>query len=189
MPKATFTARWVASIQAPERGQLDYFDSKPPTLGLRVSYGGKKSWFVMYRYQGRLRRLTLGIYPHLSLADARSKATTIRHSVAQGEDPATEKQTLRQAPTVAEVIEQFMTLYSKPHKKSWRSDHAIFQKEILPAAGLVKGVVDEPFGGREQMAVDLHVVPCRVDFRAELADDAAVDADPPFEDESLGRPA
>ncbi|MCZ6873821.1 MAG: Arm DNA-binding domain-containing protein [bacterium] len=135
MPKATFTARWVAGIQAPERGQLDYFDNKSPNLGLRVSYGGKKSWFVMYRYQGRLRRLTLGIYPHLRLADARSKGTTIRHAVAQGEDPATEKQTLHKAPTVAEVVEQFMTLYSKPHKKSWREDHATFQKEILPVWG------------------------------------------------------
>lgn len=28
-----------------------------------------------------------------------------------------------------------MTLYSKPHKKSWREDHATFQKEILPVWG------------------------------------------------------
>jgi hypothetical protein len=53
----------------------------------------------MYRSGGRLRRLTLGTYPALSLADARQQAMTARHAVAHGEDPALHKQTLRHAPT------------------------------------------------------------------------------------------
>jgi hypothetical protein len=34
MAKATFTARWVTALQAPEAGQVDYFDRKPPSLGI-----------------------------------------------------------------------------------------------------------------------------------------------------------
>jgi len=63
---------------------VDYFDSKPPSLGLRVTPYGCKTWFIMYRSNGRLRRLTLGTYPVLSLADARQHAMATRHTVAQG---------------------------------------------------------------------------------------------------------
>lgn len=55
MPKVTFTARWVTAVQLPAVTQVDYFDSKPPSLGLRVTPHGRKSWFVMYRSSGRLR--------------------------------------------------------------------------------------------------------------------------------------
>jgi len=54
----------------------------------------------MYRIHGRLRRFTLGTYPALSLADARSKALTAKHAVAAGDDPAIEKQHARQALTI-----------------------------------------------------------------------------------------
>ena len=62
MPKANFTARWVATVKSPYEGQVDYFDTKPPNLGLRVSSHGRKSWFIMYRTAGRLHRLTLDVH-------------------------------------------------------------------------------------------------------------------------------
>jgi hypothetical protein len=83
MAKATFTAPWVTSVKPPAVGQVDYFDTRPPSLGLRVSSSGRKIWFIMYRSGGRLRRLTLGTYPALGLADARSQAATARHTIAQ----------------------------------------------------------------------------------------------------------
>jgi hypothetical protein len=70
MAKTTFAARWVTALQPPEAGQVDYFDNKPPSLGLRVTPHRHKTWFIMYRSGGRLRRLTLGTYPSLSLAEA-----------------------------------------------------------------------------------------------------------------------
>lgn len=103
MPKATFTVRWVTAVPLLAVGQVDYFDSKPPSLGLCVTPHGRKTWFVMYRSSGRLRRLTLGTYPALSLADARQQARDARHTVAQGGDPAAHKQGLRTAPTVSDL--------------------------------------------------------------------------------------
>ena len=47
MPKATFTARWVAAVQPPTVGQVDYFDTKPPSVGLRVAPSGRKTWFIL----------------------------------------------------------------------------------------------------------------------------------------------
>jgi hypothetical protein len=84
MATATFTARWVETVSAPTMGQVDYFDTKPPKVGLRVSSQGRKTWFVMYRSGGRLRRYTLGVYPVLSLADARAQALAVCGRVGTG---------------------------------------------------------------------------------------------------------
>ena len=135
MAKMTFTARWVESVNLPEKGQVDYFDTKPPGVGLRISYSGRKSWFVMYRSGGRLRRLTLGTYPALTLADARDKATAAKHSVAQGEDPALQKQSARIAPTVAELAEQYLAKHAKPNKKSWKEDERLLNRDVVPFWG------------------------------------------------------
>ena len=135
MAHAHFTARWVAAVPAPPQGQVDYFDPTPPSLGLRVAPSGRKTWFVMYRASGRLRRYTLGTYPAVSLADARQRATDARHSVAHGGDPATQRQAARHAPTVAELGAQYLDLYAKVQKKSWREDARYLTGDVLPAWG------------------------------------------------------
>ena len=135
MAKATFTAKWVETVKPPEQGQIDYFDTKPPGIGLRLSNSGRKTWFVMYRTNGRLRRLTLGTYPALSLADARDQATAAKHTVAKGEDPALQKQSARIAPTVADVATQYLDRYAKNHKKSWRDDARLLHREVLSEWG------------------------------------------------------
>jgi integrase len=131
MAKAAFTARWVTFVKPPATGQVDYFDTRPPSLGLRVSSSGRKTWFIMYRSGGRLRRLTFGTYPALGLADARSQAATARHTVAQGNDPAVEKHDARHAPSVSDIASQYLTLYAKVQKKSWRDDARLLHREVL----------------------------------------------------------
>src|SRR5215470_9214387 len=138
MAKAMFTARWIAAVKPSTQKQVDYFDTKPPALGLRLAPSGRKTWFIMYRSGGRLRRLTLGTYPALSLAEAREEALSARHTVAKGGDPATDKQRLSAAPTVEEIATQYVGLYAKIHKKSWREDARLLAKEVLPRWGARK---------------------------------------------------
>ncbi|MCZ6873512.1 MAG: integrase arm-type DNA-binding domain-containing protein [bacterium] len=135
MPKVTLTTRWVASVKPPPTGRIDYFDTKQPGIGLRVASSGHKTWFIMYRSGRRLRRLTLGPYPAISLADARNQALDARHAVAKGEDPAVHKQASRGAPPLAEVAEQYIEKYARVHKKSWRDDARLLQKEVIPHWG------------------------------------------------------
>jgi len=135
MAKATFTARWIAALKPSTEKQVDYFDTKPPSLGLRLAPSGRKTWFILYRAGGRLRRLTLGTYPVLSLADAREQALSARHTVAKGGDPATDKQRLSAAPTVEEIATQYLDLYAKVHKKSWREDARFLTTDVLPQWG------------------------------------------------------
>ena len=60
MPQKKFTDRTISNLKPPKEGQDDYFDTATPGFGIRVSYGGSKSWFVKYVHKGRQRRMTLG---------------------------------------------------------------------------------------------------------------------------------
>ena len=53
------TARSVKSAKAINGRRTDVFDAVVPGLALRVSPSGSKSWAVLYRSRGRLRRLTI----------------------------------------------------------------------------------------------------------------------------------
>src|SRR5207249_1213064 len=59
-----------------------------PGLALRISYGGRRSWVFFYRIGGRLRRMTLGTYPAVSLAEARQAWREARTEAQTGRDPS-----------------------------------------------------------------------------------------------------
>ncbi len=132
MPKLKFTARGIEAIKPPKSGQVDYWDSALLGFILRVSYGGKKAWCLSYRHEGRKRRLTLGTYPALSLADARLKAGDALREVAHDKDPAADKEAHRKAETFGELAIEFLEKHSKKRKKSWRVDERAFERDLLP---------------------------------------------------------
>ena len=101
MPKVNLTARTVKAIRSPASGRIEYWDQGLPGLWLRVSDRGRKSWGITYRLNGRQRRLTLGKFPDLSLADARDKAGVLLREVGFGHDPAEEKQKIAIRPDAA----------------------------------------------------------------------------------------
>lgn len=127
-----FTARTVDSLK-PTRGQRsEYFDTEVRGLALRVTGSGHKSWAVLYRHRGRLRRLTLGSAAVLSLADARQRARDTVRDAQDGADPATEKQQHRTAETIADLATDYIERYAQPRKRSWKADQRILNAEILP---------------------------------------------------------
>ena len=87
MPTTNLTAASVHRLKPPSSGQVEYYDRRLPSFGLRLSYHGTKSWFVMTRLDGKLIRVTLGRHPALSLADAREEARRTTTLAAAGKDP------------------------------------------------------------------------------------------------------
>ncbi len=72
-------------------------DSEVQGLELRVSRSGRKAWSLRYRPRlrsgghGRQRRKSLGLYPQMTLADARAEARSIIGEAARGNDPLEEQ--------------------------------------------------------------------------------------------------
>jgi integrase len=72
----------LRSLKAPGK----YFDGHG--LYLEVTQAGGRYWRMKYRHLGKENRLAFGVYPTVSLKDAREKATQAREQLAQGENPA-----------------------------------------------------------------------------------------------------
>lgn len=107
MASLKLTERAVSAARAGAGGRAELWDSQVPGLALRVSGRGHKAWTFRYRVpDGRQRRLTLGPYPALSLADARGKALGVASSVSSGGDPVEEKRAAG-AKALAERIKTF----------------------------------------------------------------------------------
>ncbi len=135
MPRKKLTDRTVAGLKAPAAGQVDYFDDNPRSFGLRISAGGRKAFFVMYRFDRRLRRYTLGPYPALRLAEARKKAKDALHAVAHDRDPAAESASRRSAIRLVDLGKEYIERHAKPNKRSWKEDQRLLTVELEPALG------------------------------------------------------
>lgn len=135
MPRKKLTDRTVAGLKPPASGQVDYFDDNPRSFGLRVSAGGRKAFFVMYRFDRRLRRYTLGPYPALRLVEARRKAKDALHAVAHGRDPAAESASRRSAIRLVDLGKEYIERHAKPNKRSWKEDQRILTIELEPVLG------------------------------------------------------
>ena len=119
-----------------DEGRRDYPDGNG--LHIRVSPSGNKTWVLLYRQNGKMRRTTLGTYPSMSLAAARMKTAEIRLRIKAGEDPDPEATANRNAPTVAEFAQEYIERWAKPHKKTWTEDQRVLDKEFIPTIGKVK---------------------------------------------------
>ena len=138
MPTMKMTARSLATLRPPAKGQVDYFDEALPGFGLRVSYGGRRAWILLYRHHGVKRRMKIGSYPTLPLAVARDQARAALRDVALGKDPAAEKTARRESETVADIAREYLEKHAKAKKRSWRHDERTLRNDVLPPIGKLK---------------------------------------------------
>ena len=66
-------------------------------LYLEVAPSGGKWWRLKYRYQGKEKRLSLGVYPDVSLKDARERRDAARKRLANGIDPSGHRKATKSA--------------------------------------------------------------------------------------------
>src|ERR1700679_125025 len=57
-------------------------------LYLEVSPTGSKWWRLKYRFDGKEKRLALGVYPDVGLKDARERRDSARKLLSNGVDPS-----------------------------------------------------------------------------------------------------
>jgi len=142
MPNIRFSKSGLDRVPAPNRDTI-YWDDALPGFGLRVKTSGVKSFVVQYRNRqtGQSKRKTLGRYgPTLSLHAARDMAKKLLSEVVRGEDPVTMARALRQAPTVHQLAEQYMSEHAIPKKRpgSIRNDRSMLDRYILKKMGSLR---------------------------------------------------
>ena len=111
MATVNLTARYLDLLK-PQRKRYEVFDTIVPGFAIRVTPAGHKSFTLYYRHHGRIRRVGLGRYPDILLADARKAATQHRGRIFDGADPAEEKKTERatNGDTVGALFDRLCTI-------------------------------------------------------------------------------
>ena len=126
MPHARFTDRTIKAFKPPAEGQTDYYDEPKtgqeyvPGFGMRVSYGGTKTFFVKYVIHGKQRRDKLGLYPEMPLAAARTRARETRGLAAQGIDSKMLSRQDEEAWTFSQLVDYYIENHAKEKMpRSW----------------------------------------------------------------------
>lgn len=147
MAKKRLTDRAVKLLKARSE-RYEVWDSSSPGFGVRVSPAGRKSFVYLYRFEGRPRRMTLGVYAssghqRASLARARTLYANAREMLEEeGRDPGTElvtqKRARREAATVNDLADEYLEKWAKPRKRSWKEDERLLNSNVLPFIGRKK---------------------------------------------------
>lgn len=124
-------------------------------LYLLIHPNGGKYWQMAYRFGGKQKTLSVGVYPEVSLADARDRREQARKLLANDADPSAIKQATKQEKqkTLQVSANSFSILAAEFHKvKSpmWTEGHAKqwlgnLEKYALPVIG------DRPIADIEPM--------------------------------------
>ena len=122
----------VQKLSLPERGQRDHFDPSYPGLVVRASHGGRKTWVFMFRVGRRQRRMTLGTYPAMSLAEARQAWREARSEVEAGRDPCRVKE--RATTDVDGVVAEWLRRDQAKNRSAPQTARKI-ERHVLPVWG------------------------------------------------------
>jgi integrase len=139
MPTKKITDLFCGRVKPPKHGRVEYFDAAFGGLALRVTDRGRKTWSLHYRFQGRLRRLTIGGYPSIRPSQARREASEALERARSGVDPGAEKQARRlQLPVEADTFAVLLNDYLERHARknlaatSFNEARRLLERDVLP---------------------------------------------------------
>ncbi|MCH9026684.1 MAG: integrase arm-type DNA-binding domain-containing protein [Proteobacteria bacterium] len=111
-------------------------------LYLEVSPSGGKWWRLKYRFGGKEKRLSLGVYPEVSLKDARGRRDEARKLLANDVDPSEHRKAQKAAKgqRAANSFEVVAREWFAKHSPNWSASHADriirrLERDIFPWIG------------------------------------------------------
>ncbi|WP_145511566.1 tyrosine-type recombinase/integrase [Yersinia kristensenii] len=106
---------------------------------LLVHPNGSKYWRLRYRFDGKEKMLALGIYPEVTLADARARRDEARKQLANGIDPSDKKKTDKIEQAETRTFKEVAIEWHATNKK-WSKDHSnrvlkTLEDNLFPSIG------------------------------------------------------
>lgn len=132
----------VKQVKAAAPGEKAYKLSDGGGMFLYVTPEGHKRWRFKYRYQGKEKLISLGVFPDVDLAMARKRRLEARRLLAEDIDPSAHRQHAKQTRT-AESANTFKALaveWVGNKAPGWSEGHADrvllrLNKHIFPSLG------------------------------------------------------
>ncbi|NIF42508.1 DUF4102 domain-containing protein [Burkholderia sp. Tr-862] len=111
-------------------------------LYLEISTAGGKWWRLKYRFGGKEKRISLGVYPDIGLKDARERRDAARKLLANGVDPGEAKKAKKAASQerAANSFEVIAREWFAKYASGWATSHADkiiqrLERDVFPWLG------------------------------------------------------
>ena len=111
-------------------------------LYLEITPKGQRYWRLKYRYAKTEKRLAIGVYPEISLLEARNKVAQARQQIRNGQDPSFEKQERKRQILVdaSNTFEKIADDWFSHNSDKWaentaRTNRRRLERDIFPAIG------------------------------------------------------
>ena len=109
---------------------------------LFIHPAGGRYWRMKYRFEGKEKLLALGVYPEVSLKDARERRSDARKLLANGVDPGNNKKAVKAAATesASNTFEVIAREWLAKFSPNWAEGHSSkikrrLEKDIFPWLG------------------------------------------------------
>lgn len=115
----------VIAIEKAKPQDRPYKMADKDGLFLLIKPMGGKYWRWKYRYLGKEKLLSIGVFPEVTLAEAREKVHEVRKLLASGKDPSQKKKEDRRQ-AILSSINTFRAVAEEWHTKNlakWSKDH------------------------------------------------------------------
>ncbi len=116
-------------------------------LYLEIAPTGSRWWRFKYRFAGKEKRISLGVYPDVGLKKARDRRDEMRKLVADGIDPsaARKQQKLMALDATANTFEAVAREWFEKHSANWEASYSVkllarLEANVFPWLG------DRPIG-------------------------------------------
>ncbi len=141
------TAKWVtvmpltdSAIRNAKPGEKQRKLSDGRGLYLLVTVKGGKWWRFDYRHGGKRKTLSMGVYPDVSLKDAREARDEARKLIAKGIDPSELRKAEKRSIAGANSFEAITREWFSKFSPNWAPAHAQkiirrFEKDLFPYLG------------------------------------------------------
>ena len=126
--KVRFTKATIQAIAPPETGRIDVHDSEQRNLILRISASGKKAFYFYGKLNRRPRRLALGEFPDMTIAQARERCRDLPAEMRINEPSVT--QSRRGAVTFGQLWEHWLEHHAKKVKRTFAEDERNYKNSL-----------------------------------------------------------
>lgn len=130
------------AVRTAKLGEKPYKLFDADGMFLFVHPSGAKYWRLKYRFIGKERLLALGVYPEVSLADARARRAEARKIIASGNDPSELKKETKRLVLVKyeNTFEAVAREWHSTYLNSWSEKHAAnvirrLELDVFPKLG------------------------------------------------------
>ncbi|EIE49606.1 phage integrase family site specific recombinase [Citreicella sp. 357] len=126
--KRKLTTKFIEGQKPDPSKRLDFRDELMPGLVLRISTSGTKTFCLHKRINGKMRRLTIGRFPIMSLADARERVRQVLYEIETGRFEDRTGVEVETKPTLGDVIPDYIEKHAKVHNRDWKRKEALLAK-------------------------------------------------------------